>query len=154
MHTFVLHKKNKTMSVVKKGDNIKVHYTGKLNDGSVFDSSEGREPLGFEVGAGMMIKGFDNGVEGMAVGEKKTIDIVAAEGYGERKEEMVVPFPKANFPADMKLEKGLQLTMQNTEGQPIPVTVAEVQEENVLLDANHFLAGKDLVFEVEIVEIS
>lgn len=141
------------MSVAKKGDVVKVHYTGRIAEGEQFDSSAGREPLEFEVGAGMMIPGFDKGVEGMAVGEKKTITIVAAEGYGEWDEQNVIPFPAENVPADMKLEVGQQLTLRNDQGQPLQVTVAEVKEDVILLDANHFLAGKDLIFDVELVNI-
>lgn len=141
------------MAQVKNGDVVKVHYTGKLTNGDQFDSSAGREPLEFTVGAGQMIKGFDAAMPGMAVGEKKTINIPAEEAYGERSEEAVIPFPKENIPADMKLEPGMQLNLTNQEGQPVPVIVMEVQENVVLLDANHFLAGEALVFDIELVEI-
>ncbi|HSF45000.1 MAG TPA: FKBP-type peptidyl-prolyl cis-trans isomerase, partial [Chitinophagaceae bacterium] len=100
-----------------------------------------------------MIKGFDTGVRGMAVGEKKTIEITPQDAYGERDEEAVIEFPASNIPEDMKLEPGMQLTLRNQFGQPIPVVVLEVKEEIVVMDANHMLAGKDLVFEVELVEI-
>jgi peptidylprolyl isomerase len=139
--------------VVKNGDVVKVHYTGKLASGEQFDSSTGREPLEFEVGAGMMIPGFDKGVVGMAQGDKKVIAITPAEGYGEWDEQNVIPFPKENVPADMVLEVGQQLTLNNDQGQPLRVIVAEIKEDMVVLDANHFLAGRDLVFDVEIVEI-
>ena len=139
------------MSVVKKGDMVKVHYTGKLASGEQFDSSLDREPLEFEVGAGMMIPGFDKGVEGMAVGDKKVISVTPEDGYGEWDEQNVIPFPKENVPADMVLEPGQQLTLQNDQGQPLQVVVAEVREDIIVLDANHFLAGKELVFDVEIV---
>lgn len=142
------------MSTAKNGDNVKVHYTGKLTSGEQFDSSAGREPLEFTVGAGQMIKGFDLAIPGMAVGDKKTINIAAADAYGERSEEAVIPFPKENVPADMKLEPGMQLTLSNQHGQPVPVIVLEVQEEVIMLDANHFLAGKELVFDIELVEIN
>ena len=141
------------MSTVKKGDVVKVHYTGKLANGEQFDSSVGREPLEFEVGAGMMIPGFDKGVEGMALGDKKVIEVIPAEGYGEWDEQNVIPFPIENVPPDMKLEPGQQLTLRNDQGQPLQVVVAEVKEDAIILDANHFLAGKDLVFDVEIVGI-
>jgi peptidylprolyl isomerase len=137
----------------KEGDVVRVHYTGRLTDGTQFDSSVGREPLEFTVGAGQMIKGFDTGVRGMAVGEKKTIEIAPQDAYGERDEEAVIEFPASNIPEDMKLEPGMQLTLRNQFGQPIPVVVLEVREEVVVMDANHMLAGKDLVFEVELVEI-
>ena len=141
------------MSTVKKGDTVMVHYTGKLATGEQFDSSAGREPLAFEVGAGMMIPGFDKGVEGMAVGDKKVITVTPIEGYGEWDVQNVFDFPKENVPADMVLEVGQQLTLTNSENQPLQVIVAEVKEDVIMLDANHFLAGKDLVFDVEIVEI-
>lgn len=141
------------MQQVKKGDTIKVHYHGKLTDGSTFDSSEGREPLEFEVGGGMVIPGFDEGVTGMAVGEKKTILIPADEAYGPKQEEMLMEFPRDRFPADMVPEVGMQLNMSNGSGQNFPVTITEVGEENVMLDANHPLAGEDLTFDLELVEI-
>lgn len=141
------------MSTAKNGDNVKVHYTGKLTSGEQFDSSAGREPLEFTVGAGQMIKGFDAAIPGMAIGDKKTINIPAAEGYGERSEEAVIPFPKENVPADMKLEPGMQLTLSNQYGQPVPVVVIEVKDDVIMLDANHFLAGKELVFDIELVAI-
>jgi FKBP-type peptidyl-prolyl cis-trans isomerase 2 len=137
----------------KKGDTVRVHYTGKLTSGEQFDSSAGREPLEFEVGAGMMIKGFDDAVVGMAIGDKKTINIAPGDGYGERNEEMVIDFPRSNFPEDMAPEVGMQLMMNNNAGQQFPVTIVEVKEEVVMLDANHMLAGKELVFDIEMVEI-
>jgi FKBP-type peptidyl-prolyl cis-trans isomerase 2 len=137
----------------KKGDTVRVHYTGKLVSGEQFDSSAGREPLEFEIGAGMMIKGFDDAVVGMAIGDKKTINIPAAEAYGERSEEMVIDFPRSNFPDDMTPEVGMQLMMNNSAGQQFPVTIMEVKEDVVMLDANHMLAGKELVFDIEMVEI-
>ena len=143
----------KIMQQVKKGDTVRVHYTGKLTTGEQFDSSAGREPLEFEVGAGMMIKGFDDAVVGMVIGDKKTINIPPQEAYGERNEEMVIEFPRTNFPDDMTPEIGMQLMMNNSAGQQFPVTITEVQEEIVVLDANHMLAGKELVFDIEMVEI-
>jgi peptidylprolyl isomerase len=141
------------MAQVKQGDVVKVHYTGKLASGDQFDSSVGREPLEFTVGAGQMIKGFDAAMPGMEVGEKKTVNIAASDGYGEKDPNAVIEFPKENVPADMKLEKGMSLTLTNQEGQPFPVVVTDVKEEVVVLDANHFLAGKELVFDIELVEI-
>jgi FKBP-type peptidyl-prolyl cis-trans isomerase 2 len=141
------------MQQVKKGDKVKVHYHGKLTTGETFDSSAGREPLEFEVGSGMVIKGFDEGVAGMEVGEKKTINIPVDEAYGARSEEMVIDFPKDRFPADMQIEEGMQLMMSNGSGQNIPVVVVDIKAESVTLDANHPLAGEDLVFDIEVVEI-
>lgn len=142
------------MSVAKNGDAVKVHYTGKLTSGEQFDSSAGREPLGFTVGAGQMIKGFDAAIPGMSVGDKKTINIAAADAYGERSDEAMIEFDRANVPADMKLEVGLPLTLQNQYGQPVPVIITEIREDVIVLDANHFLAGKELVFDIELVEIN
>ena len=141
------------MKQVKKGDKVKVHYTGRLLDGTQFDSSAGRAPLEFVVGEGQMIKGFDTGVEGMAIGERKTLQISPNDAYGERDEERIIEFPLSNVPEDMKLSPGMQLTLRDQHGNPVPVTVAELKEDLVILDANHFLAGKDLVFDIEVVEI-
>ena len=142
------------MTKAKNGDNVKVHYKGKLTTGEQFDSSEGKDPLAFTVGAGQMIKGFDEAIPGMAVGEKKTINIAPENAYGAKNEEAVVEFPKSNIPADMKVEPGMKLQLRNQDGQPIPVVVTEVKDDVVVLDANHELAGKELVFDIELVEIS
>ena len=141
------------MQQVKEGDVVKVHYTGKLINGEQFDSSAGREPLEFTVGAGQMIKGFDDAMPGMNLGEKKTINIAPEDGYGPRSEEAIIEFPKENVPAEMVLEPGMQLTLSNQHGQPVPVVVKEVKPDVVILDANHFLAGEELVFDIELVEI-
>ena len=141
------------MSQVKKGDVVRVHYTGTLLDGTQFDSSVGRKPLEFTVGAGQMIAGFDAGVLGMAIGEKKTLQIDPENAYGLSNPEAIIEFPKDNVPAEMQLEVGMQLNLQNEYGQPVPVVVLEVKDDVIIMDANHSLAGKDLIFEVEIVEI-
>ncbi len=141
------------MAQVKSGDKIKVHYHGKLTNGETFDSSAGREPLAFEVGSGMVIKGFDDGVTGMVVGEKKTIQIPFMDAYGPRNPEMVIEMPKDRFPADMELELGMPLVMSDGQGQQFQVTVVEIKEAAVMLDANHPLAGQDLTFDLELVEI-
>ncbi len=138
---------------VKSGDVLRVHYTGTLEDGSQFDSSVGRAPLEFTVGAGQMIAGFDAGVVGMAVGEKKTILIDPDHGYGQKDPTAIIEFPLSNIPEGMAVEVGMKLNLQNQYGQPVPVVVMEVKEEVIIMDANHFLAGKDLTFDVEIVEI-
>ncbi|MGZ3838461.1 MAG: FKBP-type peptidyl-prolyl cis-trans isomerase [Flavisolibacter sp.] len=141
------------MQQVQHGDKIKVHYHGKLRSGETFDSSNGREPLEFTVGSGQVIKGFDEGVKGMEVGEKKTVEIPVGEAYGEKQQEMIIEFPKDQFPPDMNPEVGMQLMMSNGSGQQFPVTVAEVREDSVVLDANHPLAGQDLIFDLELVSI-
>jgi FKBP-type peptidyl-prolyl cis-trans isomerase 2 len=142
------------MQQVKVGDTVKVHYHGQLTDGSTFDSSEGKEPLEFEVGSGMVIKGFDDGVVGMSIGDKRKLEIPADEAYGDKNEEMIVEFPKDRFPEDMVPEVGLHLNMSNGGGQTIPVVITEVKDDTVILDANHPLAGEDLVFNIELVEIA
>lgn len=136
----------------KTGDKVRVHYTGRLLDGTQFDSSVGRDPLEFTIGAGQMIKGFDAGVVGMKVGDKKTLQIPPDEAYGQRDDEAVIEFPAENVPSDMQLEPGMQLTLRNQYGQPVPVVVMEVRADVILMDANHMLAGEELVFEVELVE--
>lgn len=141
------------MKEAKEGDKVRVHYTGKLTSGEQFDSSTGREPLEFTVGAGQMIKGFDSAMPGMKVGEKKTINIQPQDAYGEINNDAIIEFPKANIPQDMTLEKGMQLQLRNEQGQPFPVTVTEIKDDVIMLDANHELAGKELVFDIELVEI-
>lgn len=138
----------------KKGDKVKVHYHGRLNDGSTFDSSAGRQPLEFEVGSGMVIKGFDDGVTGMSVGDKKTISIPAEDAYGSRQEEMVIEFPKDNFPADIEPEVGMTLNMHSDNGQELPVIITNINDDTITLDANHPLAGKELIFDIELVDLS
>jgi len=137
---------------IEAGDTISVHYTGRLEDGDVFDSSEGRAPLVFTVGAGQIIKGFDDAVVDMVPGEKKRVTVSPEEGYGERREDHVVDFPKANIPQDMEIETGQVVQMTDQSGRPIPVVVTEILHDVVKLDVNHPLAGKTLVFDIEIVE--
>jgi peptidylprolyl isomerase len=138
----------------KNGDNVAVHYTGKLTNGTQFDSSTGREPLAFTVGAGQMIKGFDAAIPGMKIGDKKTVNIPAAEAYGEKNPEAIIPFPKENVPADMQLEVGMPLTLSDQHGHPVQVVVQEVKDDVIVLDANHHLAGEELVFDIELVSIN
>ena len=141
------------MAQVKSGDKIKVHYHGKLTSGETFDSSEGRAPLEFEVGSGMVIKGFDDGVTGMSVGEKKTVNIPYNEAYGPRNPEMVIEMLKDKFPKDLDIEVGMPLGMSDQQGHQFQVTIVEIKEEVVMLYANHPLAGQDLIFDLELVEI-
>ncbi|HVU57318.1 MAG TPA: peptidylprolyl isomerase [Puia sp.] len=141
------------MQQVKAGDTVRVHYHGRLTDGTTFDSSAGREPLEFQVGSGMVIKGFDEGVMGMTVGQKKTIEIPVEEAYGPKDPQAIIEYPAANFPPGMTPEVGMQLAMTNQHGHQIPVTIVEVRPDVVVLDANHQLAGEDLVFDLELMEI-
>ncbi len=141
------------MQQAKSGDSVKIHYTGRLTNGEQFDSSAGREPLAFTLGSGMVIKGFDDGVTGMVVGEKKTVNIPPHEAYGEASAEMIFEFPKSNLPPDMTVTAGMQLMMNNGQGQQLPVVVKEVKEEVLVIDANHHLAGQELVFDLELVAI-
>ena len=141
------------MQQVKTGDNVKVHYHGRLTNGETFDSSEGREPLEFEVGSGMVIKGFDDGVTGMKVGEKKTINIPAENAYGPMNSEMIIEYPKSQFPEHIELEIGTPLVMSSASGQQFQVKIVEIKDDVVVLDANHPLAGEELIFDLELVEI-
>ena len=142
------------MKQAQAGDNVQVHYKGTLPDGQLFDSSEGREPLAFQLGSGQVIKGFDDGVTGMEIGDKKTIHIPNADAYGPLNEEMIINFDRSQIPDEIPLEVGGTLNMhQEGNGQVIPVVIREITDEFVLLDANHPLAGQDLIFELELVGI-
>jgi len=141
------------MVAAKKGDNVKIHYKGTLQDGSVFDSSEGREPLGFTLGSGQVIPGFDEAVMGMSTGEKKNVTIPADKAYGSRNDELVMPVPLSQVPSDLNPEVGQQLQVGGPNGQPVVVTVAEITDEHIMLDANPRLAGEDLTFDIELVAI-
>ncbi len=142
------------MEVAKKGNRVKVHYTGKLQDGTIFDSSIEREPLEFVVGDGNMIKGFDQAVEGMQKGETVTANIPSTEAYGERRPDMLVEVPIDQVPENINPAVGQQLSVQQANGQTMPVVVTAVAEDKITLDANHPLAGKDLTFEINLVEIA
>lgn len=141
------------MAEVKAGDTVHLHYTGTLLDGSTFDSSAGREPLQFEVGSGQIIPGLDVAIPGMKIGDKKIVKIGADDAYGQLNPEMRQAVPREGIPADIPLEVGTQLQMQTPDGQAMPVTVVEVDEATVTLDANHPLAGKDLQFDIELMKI-
>lgn len=141
------------MTEVKTGDTVSIHYTGTLNDGSTFDSSDGRDPLEFTVGSGQIIPGLDKALPGMTVGDKKTVEIPADEAYGQRQEEALQTVPREQIPAEIPLDIGTQLQVQTPTGEVMPVMVAEVTEAEVTLDANHPLAGKDLNFAIELVDI-
>jgi len=142
------------MAQVKLGDTVRLHYTGTLADGSVFDSSEGRDPLEFTVGGGQIIPGLDKAIPGMEVGDKKTVEIPADEAYGPVQPGARQTLPRADFPKDIPAEEGLQLQMQTPDGQVLPVTIVAVTDEEITLDANHPLAGKDLTFAIELVSIA
>lgn len=141
------------MSECKLGDTVKIHYTGKDEAGKVFDSSREREPLSFTLGDPRLIAGFTTGVLGMTKGETKTVVIPMDQAYGPRREEMVMRVPRAQVPAEANPKVGDQVGMQGPNGQVMPVTVAEVTDEVVVLDANHPLAGKELTFELELVDV-
>lgn len=140
--------------VAETGLVVKVHYTGKLKDNSIFDSSEGRDPLEFKLGAGNMIPGFEKAVLGMQIGEEKTVNIPSEEAYGAVNENMIIEVPHADFNIGRKAEVGMQVSLQTANGNPIPAVVKEVKAETVVIDANHSLAGKDLIFEIKLVEIN
>lgn len=142
------------MTEVKSGDKVAIHYTGTLMDGTTFDSSQGREPLEFEVGSGQIIPGLDGALPGMAVGDKKVVKIACEDAYGPLNPEMQQSVPREGIPADIPLEVGTTLQMQTPDGQAVPVTVVEVDAQTVTLDANHPLAGKDLQFDIELVKIA
>jgi peptidylprolyl isomerase len=142
----------KMANTIKAGDTISVDYTGKLQSGKVFDSSEGKIPLKFTVGSGQLIKGFDNAVIGMDVGDSKTVVIEPEDGYGLRNEKMFVEIPRESIPEEMTLTEGIQVDLQSPEGHPIAATVAQITDEMVKMDINHFLAGKTLEFDITIIE--
>ena len=142
------------MAKAKIGDTVKVHYTGRLEDGTEFDTSSGREPLEFTLGEKQVIQGFEDGVLGMEVNETKTVTIPADQAYGPYHEELALDVPKGQFPPNIQPELGLQLQLTQPNGQPINVTVTQITEEVVTLDANHPLAGKDLTFDIQLVEIA
>lgn len=141
------------MSQVKENDTVKVHYTGKLKDGQVFDSSLEREPLEFTMGKGQLIPGFEKGILNMEVNEKKTVTIPAEEAYGAPREELIQEVKKDQLPEDIKPEVGMGLVSKNPDGQEMNLVVAEVKDDTIVVDGNHPLAGKDLVFDLEVVEI-
>jgi peptidylprolyl isomerase len=141
------------MSLIATGTNVEVHYTGKFTNGETFDSSVGSEPLAFEIGSGMVIEGFDYAVKTMAVGETKTIQIPAAEAYGEHYPEMVIQAPRNEMPADFVPELGMTIQLQSEDGEVVEANITHIGLDTITLDANHPLAGKDLVFELELVSV-
>ncbi len=141
------------MTQAKSGDTIRIHYKGTLASGEVFDSSEGRDPLEFTLGSGMIIKGLDDAIYGMIVGEKKVANIPCADAYGEVHPQARQAVSRSEFPDDIPAEVGTQLQMQSPEGQVIPVKIVEVTDTEITLDANHPLAGEDLTFDFEVTGI-
>ncbi len=141
------------MSQVKANDTVKVHYTGKLTNGQVFDSSLEREPLQVTLGQGMLIPGFENGVIDMKVNEKKTINIPVSEAYGEIQKDLFHEVQKDQLPQDIAPEVGMGLASKNPDGTEVQFRVAEVHDNHIVIDANHPLAGQDLIFDLELVEI-
>ncbi|TVZ28408.1 FKBP-type peptidyl-prolyl cis-trans isomerase SlpA [Gillisia sp. Hel_I_86] len=141
------------MSQVKEKDTVKVHYTGKLADGQVFDSSEGKDPIEFTLGQGQLIPGFENGLIDMKLNEKKTINIPVQEAYGEPRKELVQEVEKSQLPPEITPEVGMGLVSKGPDGQEMNLLVAEVKEDTIVVDGNHPLAGKDLIFDLEVVEI-
>ncbi len=142
------------MTQAKNGDAVKIHYKGTLDDGTVFDSSEGRDPLAFTLGSGQVIPGFDEAVTGMAVGESKNVNIPADKAYGQRNEEMIIEAPRDQVPPEITPEVGQQLQMGGPNGEVVVVVITEVTDDHIKLDANPPLAGKDLNFDIELVSIN
>ena len=142
------------MTQAKQGDNVKIHYTGKLKDGTVFDSSEGREPLEFTIGSGMVIPGFEEAVVGMNQGETKEVTIPVDKAYGPRNEELIMEFKRDQFPPHIEPELNQRLQLGAPNGQLVVVTVVDISGDTVKLDANPPLAGQDLIFNLELVEIA
>ncbi len=141
------------MSEAKHGDTVKVHYSGSLEDGTVFDTSQDRDPLEFTIGEGQVIPGFENAVVGMEPGENKMITLAPDEAYGPRRSELLVEVERDRFPSDMDVEVGSQVQVKQRDGSPRVATIARVGDDSVTLDVNHPLAGKDLTFDIELVEI-
>ena len=141
------------MSHAKSGDTVKIHYTGTLDDGTQFDSSAGRDPLEFEVGSGQVIPGFDSAVEGMAVGDKKSVTIQPEEAYGPRHDQLIQDVPRNQLPDDMTPAVGMELQAQNETGEVMRFSVTAVDEASITVDGNHPLAGKALNFDIELVAI-
>lgn len=141
------------MAQVKTGDTVKIHYTGKLDDGTVFDSSVEREPLEFKVGEGQVIPGFESAVIDMTVGDEKQFTIPPDDAYGSKREDMVLEVPKADLPDEITPEVGLPLQIQAQDGSVADVVVSDIKDETITIDGNHPLAGENLNFEVKLVEI-
>lgn len=142
------------MTQAKNGDSVSIHYTGKLSDGTIFDSSEGKEPLSFTLGSGQVIPGFEDAVLGMTAGDSQTVTIPKENAYGEYDEQKVINFPVDRIPPNVKPEVGMPIQLKSEDGQEVVVRITEVTEEHVILDGNAPLAGQDLTFDIELVSIN
>lgn len=142
------------MAQAKRNDQVKVHYTGKLADGTVFDSSDGKEPLEFTIGSGQVLPGFEEAVEGMSPGESRTATVPAEKAYGDRRDDMMVEVERSRLPDNVQPEVGQRLQITQPDGKTFPVRVTEVAESKVTLDANHPLAGQEVTFDIELIEIA
>lgn len=142
------------MTEIKQGDTVRIHYTGTLLDETVFDSSEGRDPLEFVVGSRQIITGLDSAMPGLTVGDKKRVEIACVDAYGPINPAMRQDIPREGIPDDVPLEPGTQLQMQTPDGQALPVTIVDANDATVTLDANHPLAGQDLIFDIEVVSVN
>ena len=141
------------MSQAKNGDTVKIHYTGTLDDGTEFDSSAGRDPLEFQLGGGQVIPGFDNAVEGMTVGDSKSVRIEPDEAYGQRHEQLIQDVERSALPEDLAPEVGMALQSQSPDGRVMMLTITAVSEDTITVDGNHPLAGQALSFDIELVAI-
>jgi peptidylprolyl isomerase len=141
------------LSIAKDGDTVKVHYTGTLENGEVFDTSAEKEPLEFTLGEGQLIPGFEKAVKGLNVGDSTKVDIPSEEAYGEEREDLIINVPKDQLPEGVAPEVGMQLQVNQPNGQPVPVRITEIGETDLTLDANHPLAGKDLTFDIKLVDV-
>ena len=142
------------MSEAKAGDNVRIHYTGKLDDGTQFDSSVGQDPLEFQLGSGQVIPGFDKAVEGMSVGDTQSVRIEATDAYGERHEQLIQTVPRTALPDEINPEVGMPLQSRSPEGQVMNLVITEVTDESITVDGNHPLAGFALNFDIELVAIA
>ncbi|MFV1951553.1 MAG: peptidylprolyl isomerase [Nitrospinota bacterium] len=142
------------MSQAKTGDKVKIHYTGSLKDGKIFDSSEGKEPLGFTIGEKMVIPGFENAVIGMTAGETKKVSIPPGDAYGDHQKNLVVVVERSQLPSNIDPKVGMILHAQTNDGRSSDVTITDITDESVTLDANHPIAGQELIFDLELIEIA
>lgn len=141
------------MRQARTGDKVKIHYTGMLEDGTVFDTSRNREALEVTIGSGTVIRGLEDALVGMSVGETKELEIAPDDGFGQRREELVIQVKKEGFPANIDPEEGMTLKLKGPEDAEVPAVITEVSEDSVIIDANHPLAGKDLTFFIELADI-